>query len=432
MELPDLTEPVGSTRTVRRLLQQFLTAIYRDFQRIPLSAVSTANRPLYQRSVALLHSLAAREPHTVLQLLRSPTISTLVQCITRQLHPGGDGRALNRWLREACALLLLEAAGAGKLPGPCEILPDETGWLPTLRSPTLGILVEATAALQAWALRDRQLGVRDSSGWHWADLSDLSAVPSSCARVAHPYCEIAPGLWLALSDNNPLADLEAHPDKSGNALSLGDQPVQAWLDALRWSVALIDRHLPLLGEELRLVLRLVVPVGFHDQKHLSASYQEAVGLIYMTLHPQPMTMAEALIHEYQHNKINAAFCLDPLLSNAWSPLYASPVRPDPRPLHGVILAVHAFQPVARLYEQMAADGHELAKNPSWNERFRRIIQLDRQGADTVLRHAKPTPTGQPFFAEMRALDEHLGALERRRWPEARDLGGHLDELAGHD
>src|SRR6185503_20664745 len=85
---------------------------------------------------------------------------------------------------------------------------------------------------------------------------------------------------------------------------------------------------------------------------LSASYQEAIGTIYMTLHPSLMTMTEALIHEFSHNKINALFEIDDVLENAWSPLYASPVRPDPRPLHGVLLAVHAFLPVARLYEAL--------------------------------------------------------------------------------
>jgi HEXXH motif-containing protein len=195
---------------------------------------------------------------------------------------------------------------------------------------------------------------------------------------------------------------------------------------------LVDRHLPLLGEELRLLLRLVVPVGWHAERHLSASYQEAIGLIYLTLHPQPMTMAEALVHEFQHNKINAVFHLDPLLHNAWQPRYSSPVRPDPRPLHGVILAVHAFQPVAQLYAAMADAGHELAAHAFWNERFRRILQLDRQGAATVLAHAQPTTVGAAFFAEMRQVDTALAQLEAQRWGDDRQMGGDLDELAGHD
>ena len=222
-----------------------------------------------------------------------------------------------------------------------------------------------------------------------------------------PYHAIAPGLWLAEADNNPLSDFEAHPDKHGNQLDLGGHPASAWVSTLQQALSLVARYLPLLAEEMRLLLRLIVPVGWDAEKHLSASYREAIGVVYLTLHPNLMTMTEALIHEFQHNKINAAFCLDPLLDNAWSPLYASPVRPDPRPLHGVILAVHAFQPVAALYEAMAAANDPLARNPAWQERYRQICRLNAEGARTVLDHARPTAAGAPLFDEMRRLDEHF-------------------------
>src|SRR6185503_4671918 len=117
---------------------------------------------------------------------------------------------------------------------------------------------------------------------------------------------------------------------------------------------------------------------------LSASYQEAIGTIYMTLHPSLMTMAEAVIHEFSHNKINALFELDDVLENAWAPLYTSPVRPDPRPLHGVLLAVHAFLPVARLYERMIEQGDPLAESSAFRGRYAAIRRINREGAELVL------------------------------------------------
>ena len=39
--------------------------------------------------------------------------------------------------------------------------------------------------------------------------------------------------------------------------------------------------------------RQVVPVGFFPDRHLSASYREAIGTLYLSLHPSPMTMVEA-------------------------------------------------------------------------------------------------------------------------------------------
>ncbi len=180
--------------------------------------------------------------------------------------------------------------------------------------------------------------------------------------------------------------------------------------------ALVDRYLPLLGQELRLVGALVVPGGYHDERHLSASYKEAIGTVYMSLHPNLMTMTEALIHELQHNKLNAACHLDPLLHNAFSPLFASPVRPDPRPLHGVVLAVHAFQPVAALYRAMVDGGDERAANPSWQRRYGQILQKNHEGATTVLDNGEPTAMGADLLAEMRALDAGFARLRAAGGP----------------
>jgi HEXXH motif-containing protein len=431
LDLSDLTLPVGSTQSVRRVLQAWLAKLLHDFSTIPLATLSLANRPLVTRTV---QALARGDRKRALQLLRLPTISTPIQCALKQLRPGGDGPALNRWLRESCALIWLELAAQGAIVG--QVVVPADGRLPTLLSPTLNLRVAPQPQTEQWLFEAGRLGVRTAASLHWLDLTvlgredDVIQLPGT--TTDRPYHAIVPGVWLAAADNNPLADYEAHPDKSGNAISLGERPASEWVAALQQSFALLDEHLPLLGEEVRWILRLVVPVGWHGEKHLSASYQEAVGVIYMTLHPQPMTMVEALIHEYQHNKINAVFSLDPLLHNAWSPLYASPVRPDPRPLHGVVLAVHAFQAVADLYGAMVAAGHAWATQQGWNDRYKKIIELDHQGALTVLEHAQPTAVGRNYLGEMRRLDAKLQAIRHERWPDRPETSGNLDELAGHD
>lgn len=400
--LHDLTLPQGSTTTARKLLAAWLQRMARDAQTLPLAVVAPHNRALWQTVQALIRHLGQREPSTLLGLLRLPTLSTLVQTMTAQAVAGGDHAALNRWLREWCALVLFELAGAGRLPAEGITLgPDPAGQWPVLLSPSLGLRLRVPAVVQSVHFAPGQIRL------------DAQLVPLGGAEVAlpgvvdRPYHALAPGLWLTEADNNPLSDFEAHPDKQGNQLDLGGRPASEWVATLQQSLAMIARYVPLLAEEMKLILRLVVPVGWDAEKHLSASYREAIGVVYLTLHPNLMTMTEALIHEYQHNKINAAFCLDPLLHNAWTPLYASPVRPDPRPLHGVILAVHAFQPVATLYEAMAAADAPEARNPSWQQRYRQICRLNAEGAKTVLDNAQPTSAGQPLFDEMQRLDAHF-------------------------
>jgi HEXXH motif-containing protein len=242
------------------------------------------------------------------------------------------------------------------------------------------------------------------------DLAHLGAIPPLRLRRTPPrivslvargpeHHVVEDDIVLSCVDNNPLAMHEDHPDKQGNAVDLGGRPVGEWLAALRESLAIVGRHLPDLRREMSLYVQQVVPVGFHEDKHLSASYREAIGTVYVSLHPNAMTMTEALVHEFQHNKLNALLEIDDVLENAHEPLYASPVRPDPRPLHGVLLAVHAFVPVARLYELMIEGGA-----PGLESRYRDVVRINREGTLVLLAHARPTPVGRGLLDELARWD----------------------------
>mgnify|MGYP002403863535 CR=1 FL=1 len=113
-------------------------------------------------------------------------------------------------------------------------------------------------------------------------------------------------------------------------------------------------------------------------------------------------MVEAIVHEFSHNKLGALLELDPVLHNAFEPLFASPVRPDPRPLHGVLLAVHAFMAVEALYRALRENGHPASFGPGFESRFEAIVRGNREGLET-LENAEPTAAGARVLAELRAL-----------------------------
>jgi HEXXH motif-containing protein len=144
-----------------------------------------------------------------------------------------------------------------------------------------------------------------------------------------------------------------------------------------------------------------VPVGTHAEKHLSASYREALGVVYVSLHPDPLTMTEAVVHEAQHNKLNAVLSVDPLLENHPAERYRSPVRPDPRPLLGVLLAVHAFVPVALLYRALRHAGDPLVSSARADARLDAILRGNAEGLEMLERHARPTPAGAELLKELR-------------------------------
>lgn len=216
-----------------------------------------------------------------------------------------------------------------------------------------------------------------------------------------------PSAHLALHDTNVLWSEEAHPDKEGNAIDLGGHPVDEWLARIDEALALIEVALPTLFAELRLSLRRIVPVGYEPEMHLSASYVEAPGQIYITLHPNALTMAEAIIHETQHGKLNALSWLDAVLHNGRSEWTTSPVRDDLRPLMGVLLAVHAFVPVAALHASLAQLGHEASHQSRFAARREEVLLSNGEGIRTLHRLGAWSPIGERVFGALGALQDRL-------------------------
>jgi HEXXH motif-containing protein len=122
-------------------------------------------------------------------------------------------------------------------------------------------------------------------------------------------------------------------------------------------------------------------------------------------------MAEAVIHEFQHNKFNVSTYSADYLTNAFHPLYKSPIRPDPRPLWGILLAVHAFLPVAELYRRMRDGGHPWAALPEFERRLAEIDLKNHEGMEMLRAHADFTAAGRAMFDELEAL-EHRHLAER--------------------
>lgn len=305
-------------------------------------------------------------------------------------------RALSR--EEGRIRRLVEAAERGAL-------------VSVVRRPTVAVFVRCLRSARD-SSRRRELLDRLVAALR-SELVALDAIPADASLPIAPPRRthaIDDDLVLALDDDNPLAMEEAHPEKFGNAIDLGGRSIDEWIASLRSSLATIETHLSDLRGEMRLFVQQIVPVGFDAEKHLSASYREAIGSVYLTLHPNAMTMTEALIHEFSHNKINALFEIDDVLENAFEPLFASPVRPDPRPLHGVLLAVHAFLPVARLYETMIEAKDPASESPAFSRRFREIVAMNEEGAQTILQNARPTEVGRGLLDELARWRAHYAAL----------------------
>jgi HEXXH motif-containing protein len=390
----DLTIPEPGSTTARDALSGAIRRSLQDLMRLSGAAdlELRAFRPTLKR-------LLGEAPGALASVLRAPTVGGLLRCLRRRAPELDFGEGVAELLATihtdlAHAHALAEPVSQGRLPR--RILS-----LPARRS----------IEVPAWAARAE---FRNGAITFFGPGDQRSTIELGLASApaggedAGPYFAITDTLVLASVDNNPLAMSEAHPDKQGNAIDLGGRPAREWTETLAESLELIGRYMPELRGEIDLYLHQIIPVGFDEHTHLSASYQEVIGTVYMTLHPQLMTMVEATIHEFQHNKLHAELELDPLLHNAFSPLYSSPVRPDPRPLQGVLLAVHAFFPVARLYQLMREAGHEGTRGPDFERRYAQIVKGNHEGTSVLLEHGQPTEHGRAVLDELRRWDQWFG------------------------
>lgn len=377
----DLTLPGGASETVRAVMSMALRKLFEDLKALsrPAGLSPRAARD-WQAFRKVLVSFLPGRPGAVASLLRAPAVATPLRCLR-------DGAAPpDAMVAEVVGQALFELHLAGALASPFELS------------------------------RGPEVLASSRHGAHVPAGAPVRFEPGSL-RVGGALAELRRGgfvsldrdLHLVLEDTNPLRMQEAHPDKDGNRVQLGDRPTQEWTDTLRRALAMVERHLPGVRRSIDLLIRHVVPVGFDAERHLSASYREALGVVYVSLHPSVLTMAEALVHETGHNVLNAMMELDPLLTNSPDETVVSPWRPDPRPLLGVLLAVHAFLPVEAMLRRMREAGEELVPAAELDRRLERVRTMNADGVRVLLEHARPTEVGQGVLDEMRRLDEAMAS-----------------------
>ena len=74
---------------------------------------------------------------------------------------------------------------------------------------------------------------------------------------------------------------------------------------------------------------------------------------------------------------------------------------------GVLLAVHAFVPVAALHQQLAQMDHPLSKTLRFQERRAEVLAGNAGGLEVVERMAEPTQMGTKVIDGLRAVHDHV-------------------------
>lgn len=178
-------------------------------------------------------------------------------------------------------------------------------------------------------------------------------------------------------------------------LPLRDADLIRWESPLTEGCNWINVSDARLGSEISTAVRAIIPVRSpNPEVHISATFKEAPGVMALSWTPDTPVLAEALVHEYHHGKLNTLFAADILIAGPTKEAkYYSPWRPDPRPLMGLLHGAFAFHAVATFWTKFLT-----AEIPFLHERRlrQRLCLLCRQTKDAVETLASKgsfTPTG---------------------------------------
>jgi HEXXH motif-containing protein len=133
------------------------------------------------------------------------------------------------------------------------------------------------------------------------------------------------------------------------------QNVIDFLHAVNWA----DSVLPALGYWLTSVTKVAIPLrrdGEPGSVFRSGSTVEIPGMVALDLFGGEIQILEALVHESAHRHLYIAETHNPLIDPGCDARFRSPLRPEPRPLRGIMLAYHALAYICLFYEEAAKTG----------------------------------------------------------------------------
>jgi HEXXH motif-containing protein len=129
---------------------------------------------------------------------------------------------------------------------------------------------------------------------------------------------------------------------------LGADELSAWRRLLddAWDI-LTQRHTAY-ASELSAGLTTLVPIS-SGRRVAGASSRAAFGGLYLSTKDNAAKLADVLVHELQHSKLNAVLDLVPMAHDDSEARWYAPWRTDPRPLTGVLHGIYAFTSVVEFW-----------------------------------------------------------------------------------
>ncbi len=225
---------------------------------------------------------------------------------------------------------------------------------------------------------------------------------------------------LTLDCINPDINRHTHPDHKAVSIGYNEKSPWEWRKLFTDAFAILAKVSPGFMSEIDMLLRKIIPFGVSVWWHNSGSYGDIIGHIVMSypigLDSPEIAVLEAILHEYNHNKINLIMQTETLILSDMREQYYSPYRPDPRHIHGIYLGVHALAGAYWVIWQAHLSGI-LELSSHWQEKAILYTLKNWLSLQVLDKYAHLTPLGHTLLEEMRSVHhECLDCIKKSNLP----------------
>lgn len=141
-------------------------------------------------------------------------------------------------------------------------------------------------------------------------------------------------------------------------------------------------------------------IGFVDMRNHGAIFLRRETMEADEHRSAEIRLAEEILHESSHVRLNAILAVDPLFLNGEEALYTSPLRREPRPMFGVFHQMYVLSRLHAFYGRLPPD--------SYAARRAKIVGALRDALAVVQDHARLTTAGAAMTASVELLLQGQG------------------------
>jgi HEXXH motif-containing protein len=349
----------------------------------------------------LLAAAERRDPEIAADILLYPTVGVW---LTRALHFTRAELTNGLAWPELGYLHLMAAAAAVRCGIPCAV--EVPVWHGVVTLPTVGQLRLPTGfPIGTAEVRCSAAGTQLRAHDGRISLDFTPDVASAVFTPAKWHATASRGLTLstAIDDLDPYRRFaDPLPPSELDPIGLAE-----WRKLLDEAWDVLTRWQPGHARELAAGMRMLVPIA-RGLGIAGSSSPSAFGGLALAANDSATELAETMIHEFQHSKLNALLGLIELVNDADGPRLYAPWRDDPRPVTGLVHGVYAFVCASEFW---LAHRDQLPEHAARRAEFAFVYRRHqvRRAVDLLLAGDRLTELGRRL---VKAVSRRLAVCER--------------------